>query len=80
MGDFRITALVVLVVLPTSTSDTFQCDVGAQVEGANYLRERDVVVVVDDGRGGRDQDAQSDRLDHGGGLAVVHPAPVAALV
>ena len=37
--------------LPTSTSDTFQCDVGAQVEGSDYLGERDVVVVVDDGGG-----------------------------
>ena len=66
--------------LPTSTSDTFQCDVGAKVEGSDYLGERDVVVVVDDGRGGWDEDAQSDRLYHGGGLAVVHPTPVAALV
>ena len=66
--------------LPTSTSDTFQCDVGAKVEGSDYLGERDVVVVVDDGGRGGDQDTQSDRLYHGGGLAVVHPAPVQTLV
>ena len=65
---------------PTSTSDTFERHVGAQVEGPDYLRERDVVVVVDDGRGGRDEDTQSDRLYHGGGLTVVHPAPVPPLV
>ena len=50
------------------------------MERSHNLGERHVVIVVDDGRGGRDQDAQSDRLDHGGGLTVVHPAPVAALV
>ena len=66
--------------LPTSSSDTFESDVGAEVERPDYLWEGDVVIVVDDWRWGRDEDAQSDRLYHGGGLAVVHPAPVATLV
>ena len=68
------------MVLPTSTCDTFEADVGAQVEWPDNLWERDVVVIVDDGGRGGDQDAQSDRLYHGGGLAVIHPAPVPALV
>ena len=50
------------------------------MERSDNLREGDVVIVVDDWGGGRDEDAQPDRLYHGGGLAVVHPAPVAAFV
>ena len=50
------------------------------MERSDNLRERDVVIVVDDWGGGRDEDAQPDRLYHGGGLAVVHPAPVPPLV
>ena len=65
---------------PTSSSYALECDVGSQVEGSHYPREGNVVLVVDDGRTGRDEDIEPDGLDRGGGLAVVHPAPVPPLV
>ena len=50
------------------------------MEGSHYPRERNVVIVVYDGRAGWDQDIEPDRLDGGWGLTVVHPAPVPPLV
>ena len=38
------------------------------------------MLVVYDGGAGRHEDAEPDRVAGGGGLAVVHPAPVHALV